>query len=213
MEADFFAILRLRPGLYGSTAIDQQYRSVRQEILLSGGPARQRRLDDLLIAQSVLRSPRRQAALVRRYHNSLAHRPTRKPARRPMAVLPAQVDRPNCPTQRARRDVGADADVYARFARLVGDHVESGLLRFSVRQQLMQTAKAWGVGQFKANLVIAEVLHDIRAGRPDPGREVTGPTLSPETRTPRTRYGLRIGLAIAAALVADAALLLGWLWL
>ena len=62
MEANYFAILRLAPGRYDTEAIDQQYRSVRQEILRSGGPDRQRRLDDAQIAQCVLRSPARQAA-------------------------------------------------------------------------------------------------------------------------------------------------------
>lgn len=104
----------------------------------------------------------------------------------------------------------ASGDAYARFARMVTDHIESGMLRFTARQRLMMLAGGMEIGQFKANLIIAEVLHDIRFGQSDPGRQVSGPYLKPARSNDSSSFGTPLVVAIILALLADLALL-AWL--
>ena len=225
MEADYdyFAMLHLPPGQYADVVIDRQYRSVRQEILSAGGPDRQRRLDDALIARSVLRSPARRTVLLKRYQASVKRRARHKPislvtrrggaravrAGQPTSpaanaqYIPRSVVAPQAPAQAA----GSDAN--ARFAGMVLGILEGGLLRFTSRQRLMTAARGMGIGQFKANLIIAEVLHDVQAGRARPS-EAPAPSPPPPAVTDRgISYGLRIAAAVLAALTANA--LLAWL--
>jgi len=214
VPVDYFAILNLRPGRYSSAVIDRQCRSVRRDILRRPGPQRQRRLDDVLIAHALLRDPARQAALRRRREAemlSLPRRPIAAPRRPAPPVASAEPIRPAPKAAPGRISNDSTEDVYTRFTRLVADHVEQGLLRFTARQRLMLIAEGMGIGAFKANLVIAEVLHDLRDGRYPPGRLVTGPAIRPGGARPhRRRYALRIALAVLAAAGIDW-LLLTWL--
>jgi len=208
MQTDYFAILGLRPGHYSIEAIDQQYRSIRQEITRSGGPARQRRLDDALIARGVLRSRPRQSELLERHKADLAARAHRRPtgtvSRRTRGVRPTSTVSPISSTQ------PANGSCHALFAQLVQAEIESGLLRFTARQRLLLAANSLGVGQFKANLIIAEILHDGRVGGASTGRGISDTRTAPVRQSFRHRYGLRIAMAIAAAAVAD---LLVIIWL
>ena len=188
MQGDFFAILRLRPGQYDTGIIDRQYRSVRQEILRAGGPDRQNRLDDALIARCVLANPARQAALRRRHTAAVRRRPPRRPIPVPARALP-----PAVPESAPAAPPAGEAQ--ARFTRMVLQHMESGLLRFTARQRLVQLAAGLGIDAFKANLLIAEALHDVRAGRLRPPLGPAAPPPAPH------RYGLRL----AAALLLSAA--------
>lgn len=208
MEAGLFSILRLRPGRYSPEAIDRQYRSVRQGILRDGGPDRQRRLDEAMIARALLRLPNHQASLLRR------SRPT--PVRR--SAAPSDAGRMSVSVVRrapaAEPAPPADPDVYARFARMVPDHLDAGVLRFSARRRLMLLAAGLGIGEFKANLIIAEVLHDLQCGIRPPGRGVMSrpPHASAAPAADRPALGRSLALAAALALVADAAIAM-WLFL
>ena len=208
MEANYFAILRLRPGRYSGSSIDCQYRSVRRQVLVSGGgPARQRRLDDAWIARCVLRDPARQARHLRSIQADVARRARRRPATpSPKAAVPPPLRRPMPRPNRANgRTAGGPTeskDACERFADLVPAYVESGLLRFTARRRLMLTAKGLGVGEFKANLIIAEVLHAIGNGRIAPGDSHATPA-EPATRPPAHGYGLKLTVAAAIALAVD----------
>ena len=200
MQGDFFAILQLRPGRYEKEAIDRQYRSVRQEILRAGGPDRQRRLDDALIARFVLANSGQQASLLRRHLAAIRAHPPRRPA--VIAARPAA--RPARQTQPPTRE--QTADVFGRFARMVAEHLEDGLLRFTARQRLLQLAKGLGIAPFKANLVIAEVLHEQQI--PNPKSQIPNKSQAPSSkpldegplRAPRAEhYGLRLIIALLLA--------------
>ncbi len=211
---DYFAILNLRPGCYSSALIDQQRRRVRREILRSPGPQRQRRLDDLLIAHALLRDPARQATLRRRGQTEALRQPRRTiavPRRAPSVPASVPPTRPEPTHEPEFKSTAAAIDIYKRFAALVADHVQQGLLRFTARQRVMLLAEGMGIGSFKANLIIAEVLHDLRDGRYPPGRLVTGPPAGPDPSRPRRRhYALRFALAALAAAAIDLAVL-AWL--
>lgn len=198
MEAGLFSILRLRPGRYSPEAIDRQYRSVRQGILRDGGPDRQRRLDEAMIARALLRRSR-PTPVRRSAAPSDAGRMSVSVVRRAPAAEPAPP---------------ADPDVYARFARMVPDHLDAGVLRFSARRRLMLLAAGLGIGEFKANLIIAEVLHDLQCGIRPPGRGVMSrpPHASAAPAADRPALGRSLALAAALALVADAAIAM-WLFL
>jgi len=206
VEASPFSILNLTPGRYSPERIDAQYQAVCRQIRRDGGPDRRRRLDDALIAHAMLRPPAGQAMLIRRFARSATDRPRRRamttprphPAARaqPPATAPA-VPAPNHP------------DAHKRFARMVYDRMEGGLLRMTARQELMTLARGLGIHPFKANLIIAEVLHEVGHGR----RVVGGAIGAVETVAgdpPAGRYGVRVVLAVAVAAVIDALLLL-WL--
>jgi len=205
VEASPFSILNLTPGRYSPERVDAQYRAVCRRIRRDGGPDRRRRLDDALIAHAMLRSPAGQAMLIRRFSRDAAERPRR----RAMAV-----PRPH-PAPRAAAPAAGEAarparpDVHSRFARMVYDRMEGGLLRMTARQELMLMARGLGIDPFKANLVIAEVLHEVRRGRRVVGPGV-GAVATVPADPPAGRYGLRVALAVAAAVVLDALVLL-WL--
>lgn len=236
MEADFFSILRLRPGRYSPSNIDRQYQSVRQEILRAGGASCQRRLDDALIAHALLRDPHRQAGLAKRLERVAAQQPApAKPAPpKPASVMPAPgIERKPMPPQRLRYgpavapprireerkapqaslpDRDFDKDTHAQFARMVLQHVEAGILRFTARQRLMLLAKGLGIGEFKANLIIAEVLHDLSLGAPRAGSAVSG-SLTPRFAPSRPKWGPLQFLTLAAAAGGLVDLVLLWTWL
>jgi len=214
VSVDYFTILNLRPGRYSSAVIDRQNRRVRREILRSPGPQRQRRLDDLLIAHALLRDPARQAALRRRGQSEALSQPRRTIAVPRRVPIPPASALPMRPKPAHEPDVKSTAGAiggYKRFAALVADHIEQGLLRFTARKRVMLFAEGMGIGSFKANLIIAEVLHDIRDGRHPPGRLVTGPLAGPGPRRPRRRhYALRFVWAALAAAAIDV-VVLTWL--
>ncbi len=85
--------------------------------------------------------------------------------------------------------------------------MEDGLLRYTARQRLLKLAAQMGIESFKANLVIAEVLHD--AGYPRPAGRVVG-NAAAQVDNSRMRYGLRlaIAMAIAASIAAAVATLI-----
>ncbi len=209
VATDVFSILRLPPGRYSGSTIDRQYQSVRRQILRAGGPDRQRRLDDALIAHALLRDTRGQTAIRQRAEAELICRPRRPAAERRTIRKARPVPVPRRPIARPREmtDPGAARDIYTRFAGCVTERIEAGLLRFTERQRLMTVAEEMGVGTFKANLIIAEVLHDVRGNLP-PGRLVTGPVTAPATPAGRSRHGLWLALAAAAAMCIDLAIIL-----
>ncbi|MFW6154401.1 MAG: hypothetical protein ACOC95_04205 [Planctomycetota bacterium] len=206
MEASPFSILNLTPGRYTSERIDAQYRTVCRRIRRDGGVDRRRRLDDALVAHAMLRHPAGQAMLIRRFARSAAERPRRRamttprphPAKRPPASVPPPPAPP--PTH---------PDAHKRFARMVYDRMAGGLLRMTARQELVGMARGLGIHPFKANLIIAEVLHEVGHGRRVVGRDVSAvETVGGDP--PEGRYGVRVALAVAVAVVIDALLLL-WL--
>lgn len=208
MEASPFNILHLRPGRYSRKHIDRQYQTVRREILRASGPDRQRRLDDAFIAHAMLRSPSGQISLMKRVRRDVTtrrrrHVPMAIQTARPLrvaTVAPAMADPPS----------KADSDPHRRFARMVVDHVESGILRLTSRRRLVLLAQGLGIAPFKANLVIAEVLYDLEHGRRPLGRDVAGSPAEAVDVPRRRRYGLRLSVAVAVAIAADLLLLL-WL--
>ena len=203
MEASPFNILHLVPGRYSRKHIDRQYRTVRRTILRAGGPDRQRRLDDALIAHAMLRNPAGQISLIQRVRRGVTHHRRHRPM---------TIDSPKrlAAASQVVGPISSNPEACRRFARMVADHVESGILRFTSRRRLVLLAEGLAIGQFKANLIIAEVLHDLQHGRRPAGRDV----IEARTEQPRQggecRYGLRIGLAVAAAIVVDVLLML-WL--
>ncbi len=220
MEPDYFAILRLEPGRHALEVIDRQYQAVRREIRRQGGPQRQRRLDELWIAYALLRQPGRQAALARRLRPP-APRPAR-PELGPLARLRSVPAGSFVPPGRAvpaasppsappapKAGPGGD-DAHARFARMVCEHVEGGVLRLTARRRLVLLAGGLGIGEFKANLIIAEVLHDLGQGLSPSPRPRGRPLLNSAAPAERFRYGLRLAWTLAAALALDLLLML-WL--
>lgn len=109
----------------------------------------------------------------------------------------------------------ADRGEYYRFARMVQDNVSGGILRFSSRQRLLAMATGLGIGPFKANLIIAEVLHDICYGHARAGLEVTGPLAEKDPawldRWRRRLHAARFVLAAAVTALAIDLLVLWWL--
>ena len=206
MTASPFTILHLHPPRYSREYIDRRYRAVRRDILRAGGSDRQRRLDDALIAQAMLRSPAGQVALIKRVRRDVAdtrpHAPMPIPPRprRPISTVHPAADPPE----------GSGDDAHRRFARMVVEHVEGGILRFTSRSRLVLLAGGLGIVPFKANWIIAEVLHDLQRGRRPAGRDVTAATMADGDTPRRRRYGLRLSLALAAALATDILLML-WL--
>jgi hypothetical protein len=205
MQADFFSILNLRPGRYEKEAIDRQYRSVTQEILRTGGPNRQQRLDDALIARYMLASADRQAAMLRRHIADVRRRPPRKAVviatRRTQEVRPLPAP--------------AAGDVHARFAHLVAEQMEDGLLRFTARQRLLTVASGLGIAAFKANLIVAEVLHErqIRNPKLEIRNKLEAPNPNPEDAdscraAQRERYGVRLAVVLILSAACGLALTL-----
>ncbi len=47
------------------------------------------------------------------------------------------------------------------FARLVAEHLDGPVLRYSNRQALLKEAQRLGIGRFQANLIIATVQHEM----------------------------------------------------
>jgi len=200
MAASPFTILHLRPGRYSRRQVDRQYRRVRRQILRAGGPDRQRRLDDALIAHAMLRTDSGQVSLIERVRRNVAKRPRRAP----MTIEPA----PQPFVDAAAPPPRPSDDACGRFASMVVDHVESGILRFTSRRRLVLLAEGLGIATFKANLIIAEVLHDLQHGR-RPAAAGAGRYVAEPFETPRRRrYGLRLAVALAAAVLADLLLML-----
>lgn len=223
VNAKYFSILGLRPGNYSRATVDRQYRAVRRQILRAGGPDRQRRLDDALIAHILLRDPWRQDQFARRAVAHVAAARRRPAMASPTVALPppaSPVLRFVAPPVTAPVAGQADASDTAVFARMVLDHVESGLLRFTARERLVQLAHGMGIGEFKANLIIAEVLHEVRADlrrapepRVHPPPLVLAATRVQQSADPaRAGHGARLLLALLAAAAIDG-LILAWLWL
>lgn len=224
VNAKYFSILGLRPGNYSRATVDRQYRTVRRQILRAGGPDRQRRLDDALIAHILLRDPSRQAQFARRAVAQVAAAPRRPAMASPTMASPPQPAPPVlrfvAPPATAPVAGQADASDAAVFARMVLDHVESGLLRYTARERLVQLALGMGIGEFKANLIIAEALHEVRAGRREapeprlrpPPAALAAPRVQPPAGATRTRHSLRLLLAFLVAAAIDG-LILAWLWL
>jgi hypothetical protein len=206
MEADFFAILNLPPGRYEKQAIDRQYRSVQRQILRCGGPERQRRLDDAFIARCVLGNAGQQAALLRR-HLAAVRRQMSRPA---MIAVPRP--RPVRPPARPR-PIADMAEAHAQFAQQVAEQMEDGLLRFTARLRLLDAAAKLGIAAFKANLIIAEVLHEQQTGNAK--FEIRHKSQAPDSKprgqergsSPRVEhYGLRLLIALALAAAGGIAL-------
>ena len=203
MEASPFSILNLTPGRYSPARVDAQYQAICRQIRRDGGVNRRRRLDDALIAHAMLRTPAGQAMLIRRFSRSAAERPRRRAMTTPQPRPAARAHSP------AAAPAPTHPDVHKRFARMVYDHMEGGLLRMTARQELVAMARGLGIHPFKANLTIAEVLHEVRRGYRVVGRDV-GAVQTVPADEPEGRYGLRVAVAVAVAIMIDALLLL-WL--
>lgn len=62
----------------------------------------------------------------------------------------------------------ASAGQARRFATTVARSMEGGVLRYSVRMELLSDASRRGIGRFEANLIIAAVQHQMgSAGEED----------------------------------------------
>ncbi len=204
MEASLYNILHLPPGQYSRNRIDRQYRQVRRLIMREGGPDLQRRLDDALIARAMLRNPARQSVLVKRIRRDavarLAHKPMQIPTRK----------RVICSSPTPPLAAAPKADAGGRFARMVVDHVSGGVLRLTSRRRLMTLAQGLGIDAFKANLIIAGVLHDLDHGRIPAGGAVAATRTEGTPRRPSAGYGWRIVAAVVAAITLNL-LLLAWI--
>ena len=212
MEANYFTILRLRPGRYSRNSIDHQYRWVRRKILRCAGGAqvRQRRLDDAWIARCILREPARQAQHLAAVKADVTRRARcRGAAQTAESAAPPTLGPPAGKPSRTRSAAPAakesieSKDAHERFRELVPTYVESGLLRFTARRRLMLAAEGLGIGQFKANLIIAEVLHDIRDGRIHTGIHPLRENPSKSAAPAGFAYGLRLAVAAAIAVALD----------
>lgn len=92
---------------------------------------------------------------------------------------------------------GLEALAEAHFDALVRERVSGPVLRYSVRQELLQCAECLGIGRFQASLVIATVQHERRH------------LLEPATPEPADGG---IVLPLVAAGILQAAILLGAWW-
>jgi hypothetical protein len=124
MAQDYFVVLGLTPGRWKPREIAARFLAERKRALAElDRPGREadarRRLDELHIAYSALRDPRRQEEYL----------------------------------QASR----APADPYRELRRMIAASLEDGLLRYSRRQQILARAAELGIGDFQAQLMIAQV--------------------------------------------------------
>ena len=99
----------------------------------------------------------------------------------------------------ARPSEGAGATerpLAAQFAARVERNIAGGVLSYSARLHLIQTASEIGIGRFEANLIIAAIQHRI-------GRSASSPE-------PAARPSLKIVAFLAAALLQALILLGAW---
>ncbi len=122
MQADYFDILHLQPGRYDRREIDRQYDCIRREIHRAGGPDRQRRLDDALIARCVLASSARQAQLVERRNAAVRNQPHRRAAVVPVRSGAATIKSTQSVTRPVTKSVGS----FGPFAQPVADRLQAG---------------------------------------------------------------------------------------
>ncbi len=155
MARDHFATLGLTPGNYAPVEIERQFRRLRAPLVAAlGVPGRhadvRAELEALYVAYRAL-------------------------SRTPTAM-------PTCPSLAPEDDVRNSSAVPARaqapeseLREMILASVEDGLLRHSRRQAIVEHARALGLGEFQAQLYIAQTLyggadvlrlsHDSRPGR------------------------------------------------
>ncbi len=95
------------------------------------------------------------------------------------------------------------------FKGMVVGELEAGFLRYSRRQALMQYASALGIGEFEANLLIAEAQYN--AGDLEPVSFESALTLASVTQPETWSSSLRLAFALVAAMFIDLALI-WWLF-
>lgn len=96
-----------------------------------------------------------------------------------------------------------EEDEAARLRDLIAASLEEGLLRYSRRQEILETARRLGYSDFQAQLMIAQVQfgdRDVRLGRPYHAMARRGPS----------RFGLRLA---AVGVLATALFLAMVRWL
>lgn len=98
-----------------------------------------------------------------------------------------------------RKDVAsmATAEVEDRFCREVIYRLEGELLRCTSRRELLALGQEWGLGTFRANFLMAQVVEAVR-----------GHGLDRQTRTERTFWRRRPGKRMSWKWAAGAAVLL-----
>jgi hypothetical protein len=118
-------------------------------------------------------------AKARRIRARLAHRPAAMHrALRRLNESPAGSVHQRAQVTRRCSVIDATAShAPAMFLQLVLDHLDGGLLRYSVRARLLRQAERLGIGRFEANLIIATAQHHrrgIASAAPPPERTPTG---------------------------------------
>jgi hypothetical protein len=91
--------------------------------------------------------------------------------------------------------------------------MEDGLLRFTARRRLLEAAGELGIAPFKANLIIAEVIHERQI--PNPKSQIPNKFQAPNSKTRNEElagrphgehYGLRLLIALVLATAGGLAL-------
>ncbi|MBK9129005.1 MAG: hypothetical protein IPM13_14560 [Phycisphaerales bacterium] len=176
MARDHFATLGLTPGDYAPVEIERQFHRLR-------GP---------LVA--TLTAPGRHAAaraeLEALYvaYRALSRASTTTPTR---SNLPIADDATHPSRVRAQAPE-------AELRELILASVEDGLLRHSRRQAIIEHARALGLGEFQAQLYIAQTLYG--------GADVLGPSQAAQPRR-RQRTGPAVARVAAAGVLALAVFL------
>ena len=101
------------------------------------------------------------------------------------------------------------AEVEDAFCREVIFRLEGDLLRYTSRQELLELAGEWGIGKFRANLLMSQIVEAVRQHRLDEPTAKERRLVEPGAGVGKGRLGTRAAVAVGAvlALVVDAAVI------